>query len=97
MNIPIKMNKDFERALATIDAKYGEDFEIFHKKIIVHWKENGLIFRIICHIDSSCADTVNIYLGQMFIVCSCGEKTCAAREDQKHRQNSTYDFFLKNS
>ena len=30
MNIPIKMNKDFERALATIDAKYGEDFEILN-------------------------------------------------------------------
>lgn len=30
MNIPIKMNKDFERALSTIDAKYGEDFEILN-------------------------------------------------------------------
>lgn len=30
MNIPIKMNKDFERALSSIDAKYGEDFEILN-------------------------------------------------------------------
>ena len=30
MNIPIKMNKDFERALSTIDAKYGEDFEVLN-------------------------------------------------------------------
>lgn len=30
MDIPIKMNKDFERALSTIDAKYGEDFEILN-------------------------------------------------------------------
>ena len=30
MNIPIKMNKDFERALSTIDAKYGEDSHLEH-------------------------------------------------------------------
>lgn len=30
MNIPIKVNKDFERALAAIDSKYGEDFEILN-------------------------------------------------------------------
>lgn len=30
MNIPIKMNKDFERALSAIDSKYGEDFEILN-------------------------------------------------------------------
>ena len=30
MNISIKMSKDFERALNTIDAKYGEDFEILN-------------------------------------------------------------------
>ena len=30
MNIPIKVNKDFERALNTIDSKYGEDFEVLN-------------------------------------------------------------------
>lgn len=30
MNIPIKMNKDFEMALTAIDTKYGEDFEILN-------------------------------------------------------------------
>lgn len=30
MNIPIKVNKDFERALAQVQAKYGEDFEILN-------------------------------------------------------------------
>lgn len=30
MNITIKMNKDFEKALAEIDSKYGEDFEILN-------------------------------------------------------------------
>lgn len=27
MNIPIKMNKDFEKSMATMSEKYGEDFE----------------------------------------------------------------------
>ena len=27
MNIPIKMNKDFEKNMATMSEKYGEDFE----------------------------------------------------------------------
>lgn len=30
MNIPIKMSKDFEKALTTVDAKYGEDFELLN-------------------------------------------------------------------
>lgn len=30
MNIPIKMNKDFEKAFNSIDSKYGEDFEILN-------------------------------------------------------------------
>ena len=30
MQIPIKVNKDFEKALETIDNKYGEDFEILN-------------------------------------------------------------------
>lgn len=30
MNIPIKMNKDFEKAFSTIDEKYGEDFELLN-------------------------------------------------------------------
>lgn len=30
MNIPIKVNKDFERALSVVDSKYGEDFEILN-------------------------------------------------------------------
>lgn len=30
MNIPIKMNKDFEKALNFVDEKYGEDFEILN-------------------------------------------------------------------
>lgn len=30
MNIPIKMNKDFEKAFAIIDEKYGEDFELLN-------------------------------------------------------------------
>ncbi len=30
MNIPIKMNKDFEKAFQTVDDKYGEDFELLN-------------------------------------------------------------------
>lgn len=30
MNIPIKMNKDFEKALMALHEKYGEDFEILN-------------------------------------------------------------------
>ena len=30
MNIPVKMNKDFEKAMATLTEKYGEDFEILN-------------------------------------------------------------------
>ncbi len=30
MDISIKMNKDFEKALASVDSKYGEDFEILN-------------------------------------------------------------------
>lgn len=30
MNIPIKMNKDFEKAIASLNEKYGEDFEILN-------------------------------------------------------------------
>lgn len=30
MDIHIKMNKDFEKALADVDSKYGEDFEILN-------------------------------------------------------------------
>ena len=30
MNITIKMNKDFEKALNEVDSKYGEDFEILN-------------------------------------------------------------------
>lgn len=30
MNIPIKMNKDFEKSLAALSEKYGEDFEILN-------------------------------------------------------------------
>lgn len=30
MNIPVKMSKDFEKALTTVDAKYGEDFELLN-------------------------------------------------------------------
>ena len=30
MNIPIKMNKDFENAFTAIEKKYGEDFEMLN-------------------------------------------------------------------
>lgn len=30
MNIPLKMNPDFEKAMAAMDAKYGEDFQILN-------------------------------------------------------------------
>lgn len=30
MNIPLKMNKDFERAMSVISEKYGEDFEFLN-------------------------------------------------------------------
>ena len=30
MNIPIKMNKDFEKAFQTVDDKYGEDLELLN-------------------------------------------------------------------
>ena len=30
MNIPIKMNPDFEKAMHALDAKYGEDFQILN-------------------------------------------------------------------
>lgn len=30
MNIPVKMNKDFEKALTSVDSKYGEDFELLN-------------------------------------------------------------------
>lgn len=30
MNIPIKMNRDFERAMASMNEKYGEDFEFLN-------------------------------------------------------------------
>lgn len=30
MNIPLKMNKDFEKAIATMTEKYGEDFEFLN-------------------------------------------------------------------
>ena len=30
MNIPLKMNKDFEKTIAVISEKYGEDFEILN-------------------------------------------------------------------
>ena len=30
MNINIKVNKDFERELTNVEAKYGEDFEILN-------------------------------------------------------------------
>lgn len=27
MNIPLKMNRDFEKAMTTLNERYGEDFE----------------------------------------------------------------------
>ena len=27
MNIPLKMNRDFEKAMAALNERYGEDFE----------------------------------------------------------------------
>ena len=30
MNIPIKMTKDFEKAMAVMQEKYGEDFEFLN-------------------------------------------------------------------
>ena len=30
MNIPLKMNPDFEKAMHALDAKYGEDFQILN-------------------------------------------------------------------
>ena len=30
MNIPLKMNRDFEKAMAVLNEKYGEDFEFLN-------------------------------------------------------------------
>ena len=30
MNIPLKMNRDFEKAMAALNERYGEDFEFLN-------------------------------------------------------------------
>ena len=63
MNINIKVNKDFERALQGVVSKYGEDFETL----------NGFLISKLEHIPASDEKATINYCGYAFDIVAMGD------------------------